>query len=234
MSEAPPPDDGAAADAGDPRGPVQASALILAGGASRRLGRDKAWEEVGGAPVIARLLEATRAFRDTVISVREVAPFERRLAAHGIPEPGRRLRLVADASPDRGPVAGLAAGLGAARLDPVLVLACDLPFVTGALCRALVERAAAGDADAVVPSVDGRRQPLCAAYRRRVGREAAALLAEPAGRNPSVRDLLARLEVATIDASDVGPLLADIDTPDDLARARARAASEAEGDPQVP
>ena len=210
------------------------SLVIVAGGRSRRLGRNKPLVEIGGRTVLSRILEATAEIADVVLAVREVPPFRRALAAQGwesgaeragrprgsvaLRHPkGRALRVVPDPVPDLGPLAGVASGLAAADGAICVVLAGDLPFVTphlvDRLCRELAS-AAESDAldapDAVVPRARGRAQPLCAAYRREVGRLAARLVARAAARgdsspssSPSMMSFLERLPVRYVTAEDL-------------------------------
>ena len=229
------------------------SVVIVAGGRSRRLGRAKPLVEIGGRTVLARILDATAHITDAVLSVREVPPFERALRAEawtsgasGSDDPpgstvlqdgiGRRLVIVPDPIPDLGPLAGLVAGLGAAGAPLSVVLAGDLPFVTPGLVDRLSEILAEdAEADAVVPRVRGRAQPLCAAYRTSVLATAARLLASrpgPAGPSPppapSVMGLLDRLRVRYVgpediaDGTDLRTATRGVDTREDLAWAADR------------
>ncbi|HVM12937.1 MAG TPA: molybdenum cofactor guanylyltransferase [Egibacteraceae bacterium] len=140
------------------------SGLVLAGGASRRMGTDKALLEVAGETLAAR---AVRSLRTVCLEV---------IVASG---DGSRLpvgdRQVADALADAGPLAGLVAGLDAAAHDLVAVTAVDLPFANPALL-ALLARLHQGE-PAVVPRVDGRLQPLHAVYARSAADRLRALLA---------------------------------------------------------
>ena len=200
------------------------SLVIVAGGRSRRLGCDKPLVEVGDRTVLSRILEATAHFEDTVLAVREVAPFRRALAAEGWELPddresaaeradapgsaalhspqGRTLLVVPDPVPDLGPLAGLASGLDAARGEICVALAGDLPFVTSILVDHLsAELARDAASDAIVPHARGRPQPLCGAYRRSVGRLAARLVeraASSGGPSPSMMGFLDRLRVRTL------------------------------------
>ena len=207
------------------------SLVIVAGGRSRRLGRNKPLVEVGGRTVLSRILEATAHIADAVLAVREVPPFERALAAEGW-EPdggsagppgsegagppgsvtlrspkGRALLIVPDPVPDLGPIAGVASGLGAAHGAICVVLAGDLPFVTPDLVDRLSgELANDAELDAVVPRARGRAQPLCAAYRREAGRLAARLVARPAASvdpSPSMMSFLDRLRVRYLSAEQL-------------------------------
>jgi molybdopterin-guanine dinucleotide biosynthesis protein A len=99
------------------------SAIVLAGGASRRMGAAKAWLELDGVPLIARVLARVRELADDVlISANDAAPFNTLNA-----------RVVPDAFPNAGPLAGICAGLQAAAHDVAIVVACDMPFVNTAL-----------------------------------------------------------------------------------------------------
>ena len=108
-----------------------------------------------------------------------------------------------DAAPGRGPLQGLAAGLAAVgeRATVAYVSSVDVPLLHPAFVRSVVE--AVGEHDAAVPDVDGRAQPLAAAYRVGVRDVVAELLAED---RPAMSALLdrcrvRRLPVATLPAS---------------------------------
>jgi molybdopterin-guanine dinucleotide biosynthesis protein A len=89
-----------------------------------------------------------------------------------------------------GPLAGLAAGLGAASHSTVVLVACDMPFISLDLLRQLLDLIR--DSDAAIPLVGGRPQPLHAAYSRRCLPAVRSLL-ETGAR--SMYDLLERLDV---------------------------------------
>ncbi|WP_428277919.1 molybdenum cofactor guanylyltransferase [Candidatus Palauibacter sp.] len=226
------------------------SLVVVAGGRSRRLGRNKPLVEIDGRTVLSRILEATAHIADAVLAVREVPPFERALAAEGW-EPGRgsagppgsvtlrgpkgrALLVVPDPVSDLGPLAGVASGLGAAHGAICVVLAGDLPFVTPDLVDGLSgELANDAEADAVVPLARGRAQPLCAAYRREVGRLAARLVARPATSvdpSPSMMSFLERLRVRYVSAEqlarigDLETMVRGVDSRADLEWAERRAA----------
>ena len=132
------------------------SAAILAGGrASRFDGRDKSALMVGGRSILDRQLTELAPLCDDVMLVIG----ER--AAADVP-PG--LRLVRDRVPESGPLGGLDAALAAARHDTLLLVACDMPFVTVRLLAHLL--ALTSEADAVGPRTERGYHPLCAAYTR--------------------------------------------------------------------
>src|ERR671914_1011963 len=150
-----------------------AAAAVLAGGASRRMGRDKATLMVGGVELASLVLAAAARVADPVVLV----------APDG--HPARGLAAPAVADPGQGPLAALAAALGALEAEHVLVLAADHPGLRVELLAHLV--ALAGEAEAVACRRGPRLEPLVAVYRR--GPALAAAPAPPArparGRPPT-------------------------------------------------
>ncbi len=124
---------------------------VLLGGASSRMGRDKAALPIGGVSGATRIARLLDALCDEVLLVGGAAPAD---------APGRK---VSDPEGPRCALRGLVAAFAAARSERVLVVATDMPLVTSALLRGL---AADGEAEAVVPRRDQLPQPLCAVYRR--------------------------------------------------------------------
>jgi molybdopterin-guanine dinucleotide biosynthesis protein A len=138
---------------------VTVSAVVLAGGASRRMGADKAMLDVAGAPLLARSLAAARAVSDDVT----IVGWRPAYARFGTP-------MAPDDFPGAGALGGLATALRVARYERTLVIACDMPLLSTALLRAMA--AEPGDYDALVPRLsNGQRsrpqpQPLHAVYSR--------------------------------------------------------------------
>ncbi|HLM55919.1 MAG TPA: molybdenum cofactor guanylyltransferase [Pyrinomonadaceae bacterium] len=129
--------------------------FILAGGASSRMGEDKALLRLGGEPFVGRAARALGgvAGRVRVVSSRHEA------AALG-------LEVLPDLYGGRGALGGIHAALAACDAPWAAVLSCDLPFVTGELLARLASFRASVT-DAVAPTQeDGRPQPLCAFYAR--------------------------------------------------------------------
>lgn len=217
-----PPDQAALSDRGPNRHPAgdPPVGLVLAGGASRRLGSDKALMLAGaaGSAEEGETL-AARAARRLGEVCRDVALADRarRLVA-GLPS-------LAD-GPGDGPAAGI---LGAARGYPgraLLVLACDLPEVPAGLLAEL----AAEPADWAVPRWGGRLEPLCALYRPAA---LAALAAAVAGGDLALHHLAASpgLAVAFLEGDrlarhapggDPARLFVNLNDPEDVARWRGR------------
>jgi molybdopterin-guanine dinucleotide biosynthesis protein A len=134
---------------------MQASLLVLAGGDSRRMGRPKAWLEVGDTYLLRYVAERLApAFSEVMVSFAEPEQLEE-------PVP---YRIVFDRKRSTGPLAGLEAGLLAARNEVIFAVACDMPYVTQEVAQMAV--AAARGCDAAIPRFDGRPEPVCGAYRR--------------------------------------------------------------------
>src|SRR3981081_1482367 len=134
---------------------MQASLLVLAGGDSRRMGRPKAWLEVGDTFLLRYVVDRlASAFSEVMVSFAEPEQLQE-------PVP---YRIVVSPNAAAGPVAGIEAGLLAARNEVVFAVACDMPYVTQEVAQLAV--AAARACDAAIPRIDGRPEPVCGAYRR--------------------------------------------------------------------
>lgn len=124
-------------------------AVILAGGRSSRYGRDKATLPYRGSTLLAHVVATARAVTDRIVVV-------------GREQEGLGVTHVADLELGGGPLQAALAGARALGEDKLLLLACDLPFVTAALLRVLAAPLEA--AHARIPSVGGRAQFLAALY----------------------------------------------------------------------
>jgi molybdopterin-guanine dinucleotide biosynthesis protein A len=140
--------------------PPPMSAIVLAGGASTRMGGvDKMLVEIDGVPLIQRVLRViTGLFGDVVVAAGRPGRFD---DLEGV-------RLVPDAVHGIGPIAGLRAGLLACANPWAFVVAADLPYLDGDLVRRVAAQAGDGQFNAVVPRYQDRREPLHAAYHRRI------------------------------------------------------------------
>ena len=186
-----------------------AAAAVLAGGASRRMGRDKATLAVGGVELASLALAAAARVAHPVVLV----------APEG--HPARRVAAPAIADPGLGPLAALAAALDALTAEHVLVLAGDHPGLRVELLARLV--ALAGEAEAVACRRGPRLEPLVAVYERAPALAAArARLAGPAG-GRSLTGLLADLGTLVVEEPEWrrldpdGRSFVDLDDPADLA-----------------
>ncbi len=160
----------------------QATGIVLAGGRSVRMGKDKANLELSEQTLLSRVVQSVSLVCPEVI----IAGGEESLA-DGF---GADVRWVSDPAGSVGPLAGVTAGLQAARHDACLIVACDMPFLKPALLSHLVDRL--GTFDAVVPVSQGVSQYLHAAYSRSAAKTAQALLRLKAR---SVHEVVVRLQV---------------------------------------
>jgi molybdopterin-guanine dinucleotide biosynthesis protein A len=185
-------------------------AIVLAGGKGRRLGGvDKAALEVGGRPLLERVLQALVGAQRIVV----VGP------SRSLP-PG--VLGTSERPPGGGPVAGLAAGLAQVQASLVAVLACDLPFVTAATLQTLLaslesDRGRAADGAQLVDE-SGRRQPLAAIYRTARLRAVLSSLVQVS--NTSIHAMLAGVTILDVEA--IPEQAWDCDTWADVDRARRR------------
>lgn len=191
--------------------------IILAGGHGSRLGGvNKALLEVGGRTNLERVLAVLGGLADDLVIVAN----DRALAALS------GVRLVLDAEPHGGVLPALAQGLAAARAELTIVVACDMPFLSPALLGDLVRRAST--VDVVIPTVEGRPEPMHAVYRREPC--LTAIRAALAAGQRRMISFLDRVRVEQVPESELrarDPELRSLfntNTPEDLALARELAA----------
>ena len=180
---------------------------MLAGGRGSRLGHDdKAAITIGGTSALDHLLSCLPEHVPVVVAgpvclTQRPVTFRREWPVHG------------------GPVAGIASGLEAVSTPVIALLAVDMPG-SGPLVERLISEFASAAAEALVPvDESGFRQPLCAVFRTESVRDAVRRLGDPGGR--SLRDLMSLIDVRErpLSEAEMG-WVGDIDTPEDLRRAR--------------
>jgi len=183
-----------------------ASAAILIGGQATRLGGlDKSAIHVGGRSIFERQLAEVEQLTDDILIVGRTAHNH------------AGLRYIEDRVAGQGPLGGLEAALSAARDDELVLLACDMPFVTAPLLTYLL--GLTRDADAVVPRTERGYHPLCAAYTR----ACAALVRRHLEQGRlALRELLTEVRLRVVEPGelerfgDAERLLANANTPDEL------------------
>jgi molybdenum cofactor guanylyltransferase len=184
--------------------------LILAGGSSSRMRRDKATLAYRGKSQLDRAFElARRHVPEVFVSVRAVQTTDPTRAQHP---------MIVDSLTGEGPIVGIRSALAAHPQVAWLVLACDLPFLSdAALAQLLRERDAAGLATAFRSAHDGLPEPLCAIWEPAA---AAALAAyqDDGGRCP--RKFLIRHAVRLLEPLDARAL-DNVNTPEEYAEASA-------------
>ena len=194
------------------------SGIVLAGGLSRRLGRDKAVEPIRGEPLIARVIGRLDSLTDeTVVVVNNEARGDE------LPLPSTAATAV-DIYPDSGSLGGIYTGLTAARNDWCIAVGCDMPFLnTELLAHMLTLRQGY---DAVVPVLGGYPEPTHAAYSKvclpHIERRLKAGRLKIAGFFDDVRvKFVSEQEVEAFDAERLS--FFNVNTPEDLTRALALA-----------
>ena len=186
------------------------TALIFAGGDSRRMGHDKLSLQLGGQNLLQRALGLARAlFPKVLVSVQH-------------PRADIDAPQVCDEIPGAGPLAGLCAGLQHATTPWVFAVAADMPY----LLPEVVERLAAcraAEHQAVVPVIDGQPYPLTAFYAVSALPTLRSVLACPG--KPGLLAAFPKLNIHRVDErylTDIDRELhsfIDLDTPQDAARA---------------
>ena len=193
----------------------QIEAFILAGGASSRMGADKAQLLIAEQPLIERIANTLFEVCDSVTVVgREL----------GAP----RLKAAMDVYPNWGALGGLHGALNACQREWAFVVACDLPFITAEMIKLLANLR--DGYEAVVPiQPDSRPQPLSSLYRTASCRQKAAELIEGGKRRPL--DLLDSINTRWVPFSELSQLtdsqnfFLNINTPEDYYEATQRAAA---------
>lgn len=141
--------------------------FVLAGGASRRMGRPKHELTLGAETLLAR---AARLLGSVAVSVAVLGPPERAL--------GLDMAAFPDEIPGRGPLGAIYTGLRHTRAEYNVFLSCDLPFMEARFLHYLAKRALESQADVTLAETPSEGlQPLAAVYRRRARRAIAASLA---------------------------------------------------------
>ena len=185
---------------------------ILAGGQGRRLGGiDKSALVVGSLSILDRQLALLRALTPHILIV--VGETTGTAAADAT--------VVTDRVAGAGALGGLYTALVDAPTEQVLVIACDMPFLTAPFLARLAERGKG--ADAALPRDERGRHPLCASYDRRIATHLKARIDRGELR---VGDALAGLDVRELGPDELalfdpdGRLLLNVNTPADFERAR--------------
>ena len=183
---------------------------IQAGGRSSRMGRDKALLPLGGKPLIEHVLLRVAGLGDEVL-ITTNQPDDYAFLG---------LRMVGDRQPGAGALDGLLTALEAASGERVLLLACDMPFVSRPLLEHMV--GIDSDAEVVIPRRGGRLQPLHAIYAASCAASVREALKAGEKRMisffPSVQTYIVEQEI--LDQYDPeGLSFFNVNTPDDLEQA---------------
>ena len=190
--------------------PTTVCGVVLTGGSSRRMGRDKAFVEIDGRAMVARVADALRAGGCDVVTCQ--GGDRDRLAACG-------LDTVPDLAPGAGPAAAIVQAVDQVAwtsTDTVVIAACDLGYLTGDAVAAVI---GAGRSGVAVASDGGRRHLLLAVRRDAAASVVAAGAptgASAGGSRTSVRNLLDRVRAVPVDVGAAA--VHNVNRPGDLVR----------------
>ena len=135
---------------------MDVSAVVLAGGKNRRLGKNKAQEIIGGKSLIEHVIERLRPLASQILIV--TSPQQPDLTVTGT-------ETLLDLYPGKGPLVGVYTGLTYSRFSRSITVACDMPFLNTELLRYMIELS--GEFDAIVPRLgEGKVEPLHAIYSK--------------------------------------------------------------------
>lgn len=137
---------------------VTTTGIVLAGGKSSRLGREKALEKIGNKRIIERVVDSLSSISREVLVVTSKEQFDI------IASVSLKARVVIDIYPGKAAFGGIYTGLANVSTPYGLVVACDMPFLNGALLRYLVQ--IVPGFDIVIPEVGGKIEPLHAIYSK--------------------------------------------------------------------
>jgi len=201
---------------------LSASAIILAGGQSRRMGRPKAALIFGNCTVLERLITELRDSFDDILVIAAPAQSEPFPIEHLLRTAPSSVRLLRDRTSYQGAAVALARGLAAAANDVAFICSCDLPLLQAEVVRALYGML--NGYEAVIPHIGGKPQPLCAVYRRKVAAVIETQLASGERRLTRIAANLnayrpAELQLRQIDHELLS--FVNINTPEDYSRALA-------------
>ncbi len=168
------------------------SCVVLAGGKGLRLGQDKALETIGNKSLLHWVVSYLSLFKSNII----IVTAEKQSLSQLTDYP--QLRIVTDAYPDKGPLAGIYTGLAASVSLYNLVVACDMPFLNYALLDYMLQISA--DFDLVIPRLGDMVEPLHAVYSKTCLPPIKSLLEQG---NLSIRGLFSLVRVRYVEATEI-------------------------------
>lgn len=200
---------------------MKAAAIILSGGKSSRMGTNKALLKINEQTNIERIRDKLKEhFNDIILVTNDSEAYE-----------FLEIKTTADHYPGMGPLAGLHAGLAASPSDINVIVACDMPFVSGSLAELLARKCR--DYDAVIPIINGKQHPLFAAFKKKAGAEAAACIEAGTLRMKHLLDRLnvlylteTELELEGFRATEIERVFFNMNRPDEYADAKKWAEEE--------
>jgi molybdenum cofactor guanylyltransferase len=171
--------------------------VVLCGGASRRMGRPKAWLPFGGETLLAHVVHLLKPVVDPIVVVAA--------RDQDVPPLPSGVRIERDEMSDRGPLQGIVAGLESLKgqADAAYVCACDMPFLQPDFIQRLNDLV--GDDCICVPRVKGRYHPLAALYRLEVLPTAREHLQKKCLRTTFLFESVPTRVVSALELADIDP-----------------------------
>lgn len=179
------------------------SIIVLCGGQSRRMGRDKGSMILNGKPMIIHVLETLTAVGDEIVVVlrnkNQVDDYKDFFDKFGLNS--TKLHIFTDILEDEGPLAGILTGLEHISSDKALVVPCDSPFISRYFVNKMFQYSDETNFDAFVPKwPDGKLEPLHSIYKKELKSNILKLLKEDIR---DVKSLLIKLNVKYVDATSL-------------------------------
>ncbi|MEC1740709.1 molybdenum cofactor guanylyltransferase [Schinkia azotoformans] len=171
---------------------MNATAIILAGGKSSRMGTNKALLPMDGKPNIELIKDQLTPFFSDIIVVTN--DFE----AYGF----LKVPIVKDEYVGKGPLAGIHTGLKNSNTETNFFVACDMPFISGELAKHLVELC--NDYEGVVPRINGTLHPLFSVFKKSVLPKVELCLMEE---RLKIRDLLVELNILYLNEAELNRIM---------------------------
>jgi len=197
---------------------TQLTGAILAGGQSRRMGRDKACVEIGGRSMLEMVIDRLSPLFGSLMIIGGGSDLR---APPDVP-------VYPDLRPGMGSLGGIYTAVVKSSTEQVFCAACDMPFIRREVVEHMIGLSGNGY-DAVVPRINGELEPLCALYSRDIRSAIERDLDNGVRR---IKTTLSSLRVRVVEEDELVPIdpelttFFNINTPEDLERARTIAASE--------
>jgi molybdopterin-guanine dinucleotide biosynthesis protein A len=195
------------------------SFILLCGGKSRRMGKDKGLMDLNGKPMIMHVIKNLIDVADEIIVVlrdnNQVDNYNK--IFEQLPSNRSKLHIFTDIFEDKGPLAGMLVGLENIKSDKAMVVPCDSPFVSKYFVNKMFQYSNEPDFDAIVPRwPDGKLEPLHSIYKKDIKSNILKLLNEDIR---DVKSLIMDLNVKYVDGDsldDTGRSFFNVNRMDDI------------------
>lgn len=176
------------------------SFIVLCGGRSRRMGKDKGSMLLDEKPMVFHVLNTIKDIADEIVLVlrdeKQIEKYKKILKNGNI-----SLKIVIDKIKDQGPLVGILTGLSAINSEYAQILPCDSPFISKNFVLKMFDLIESGDFDAVVPIWDdGNVEPLHSIYKKKVSDDIETLINEE---TMDVNSLIFKLNVKFVDVEEL-------------------------------